>query len=229
MTQSPLDGQTIAIIGGTGSFGYGLAKRLAQRGKLVLIGSRTVPKAREMAKELVVPIGGLAAHGMSNIDAAKHASIVILTVPWDSQRKSVEEIQPYIKNKLVVSVTVPIDPVKYDQVCLPHDGSAAMALQTQLGPEARVISAFHSISANDLNSDKNFDYDLLVFGDNESDATVGVNMVNEIGFRGIWGGALVNSVAAEALTPVLIRIAKNYGLSTIGIKILGEPQKPKIA
>ncbi len=218
MTQSK---PTLAIIGGTGCLGSGLARRALAAGYSVVIGSRTAEKAAAAAQALQSSLGASAPRGAANADAARLGEVVIVTVPWSSQSEILDEIRPHVAGKLVIDTTVPLVPPKVSRVQLPREGSAALAAQRKLGGTARVVSAFHNVAAQKLQSDEPIDCDVLVFGDEAQDRQVVVTLAEDMGLRGLHAGPLVNSAAAEALTSVLIGINRTYKVTGAGIVITG--------
>ncbi|MCL4765036.1 MAG: NADPH-dependent F420 reductase [Hyphomicrobiaceae bacterium] len=215
------DRPTIAIIGGTGALGSGLARRLAGAGYAVVIGSRTAEKAEVAADKLTVPPGARRPRGETNARAAEAAEILIVTVPFATQAQVLEEIRPRAAGKLVIDTTVPLVPPKVARAQLPPQGSAAVAAREQLGEGVRVVSAFHNVAAHKLQADAEIDCDVLVFGDDPQDRAVAIEIVAAAGLRGLHGGPLVNSAAAEALTSVLIGINRAYKVDGAGIRITG--------
>jgi 8-hydroxy-5-deazaflavin:NADPH oxidoreductase len=210
---------TIAIVGGTGLLGSGLARRLALAGYPVLIGSRAADKAQAAAAELASV--GASVRGASNAEAAKAGALVIITVPWQSQAAILDDIRPHVAGKLVIDTTVPLVPPKIARVQLPAEQSAALAAQRRLGPEVRVTAAFHTIAARKLQRDEPIDGDVLVFGDDVADREIVIGLVRAVGMRGLHAGPLVNAVAAEALTSVLIGINRAYKVDGAAIRITG--------
>ncbi|MFO1188180.1 MAG: NADPH-dependent F420 reductase [Alphaproteobacteria bacterium] len=209
---------SIAVIGGTGDLGSGLAGRFARAGYPVIIGSRSAEKAVAAAKELA----GGKARGMANADAAAAAEVVVLAVPFGSHDGTLGEIAPGVAGKLVIDTTVPLVPPKVGTVQLPKEGCAAVRAQARLGGGVTVVSAFHNVSAHKLGGDAPIDCDVLVFGDSREARDRVVGMVDAIGLRGIHGGPLANSAAAEALTSVLITINRLYKVDGAGIRITGK-------
>jgi NADPH-dependent F420 reductase len=203
---------TLAIIGGTGALGSGLARRWAAAGYAVIIGSRDADKADASARTLG------AARGAANADAASAGDIVVLTVPWASHAAILDEIKPHVAGKIVIDTTVPLVPPK---VALPPETSAAVAAQMRLGGTARVVAAFHSIAAKKLQTDEALDCDVLVCGDDPSDREAVIALAAAAGLRGVHAGPLVNAVAAEALTSVLIGINRHYKVPGAGLRITG--------
>jgi 8-hydroxy-5-deazaflavin:NADPH oxidoreductase len=217
-----MPGETIAVIGGTGKLGTAIARRLAKAGRKVIIGSRSAQSAERAAAEV-----GLGLTGLANADAAIAGSILIVTVPFAAQEQTLAEIAPHVAGKIVVDTTVPLVPPKVMRVQLPPEGSAAQRAQKLLGPGVRVVSAFHNVAAHKLATDQDIDCDVLVFGDDKSARAEVVALVAQTGLRGIHGGALANSAAAEAMTSVLIFINKTYQVDGAGVLITGQLAAPE--
>jgi len=214
MNYTSTQSETIAVLGGTGNLGSAIARRLAKAGRRVLIGSRKAEGAEKAAAEL-----GFGLIGKQNDDAAREADILILTVPFAAQEATLRDIAPYAKGKLVVDTTVPLMPPKVMRVQLPDEGCAAMRARTLLGEDVTLVSGFHNVAAHKLITDEAIDCDVLVFGDEKAARDRVVALAEEMGLRGIHGGALVNSAAAEAMTSVLIFINKHYGADGAGISL----------
>jgi 8-hydroxy-5-deazaflavin:NADPH oxidoreductase len=207
---------TIAILGGTGDLGSGLAKRWIVAGYSVIIGSRSADKARSFAKEL-----GGSARGDDNFGAARSADIVVLAVPFASHEATLLEVKSAVQGKIVVDAAVPLVPPKVSVVQLPAEGSAAQIAQKLLGDGVRVVSAFHNVGAAKLHAGGRADCDVLVFGNDKESREIVIGLANEVGNCGIDGGLLANSAAAEALTSVLIGINRRYKVPGAGIRITG--------
>jgi NADPH-dependent F420 reductase len=218
---------TIAVLGGAGKEGSGLALRWAHVGYPVVIGSRDAARASEAAAEINTALGREAARGTDNLSAAQAAEIVVLTVPFSAQRATVESVRDALKGKILIDVTVPLVPPKVSRVQLPDGGSAVEAIQKLLGPDTRVVSAFQNISAHHLKDlDHSIDCDVLVCADDKATGDQVVAMAKEIGL-GAWNaGVLANSVVSEALTSVLITLNQRYKVPGSGIRITGIPQQP---
>ena len=206
----------IAILGGTGDLGSGLAKRWIAAGYSVIIGSRSADKARSFAKEL-----GGSARGDDNFGAARAADIVVLAVPFASHEATLLEVKSAVQGKIVVDAAVPLVPPKVSVVQLPAEGSAAQIAQKLLGDGVRVVSAFNNVGATKLHAGGRADCDVLVFGNDKESRDIVIGLANEIGNCGIDGGVLANSAAAEALTSVLIGINRRYKVPGAGIRITG--------
>lgn len=206
----------IAVIGGTGKLGAALARRWARSGLDVVIGSRSAESACTKAAEL-----GFGLSGARNADAAAGADIVVITVPFAAQESTLAEIAPHVRGKLVVDTTVPLVPPKVTRVQLPAEGSAAARAQALLGHGVSLTSAFHSVAAHKLATDEAVDCDVLVFGDEKDARATVIELARHARLRGLHGGPLVNSAAAEALTSVLIFMNRAYGLEGAGVRITG--------
>lgn len=215
---------TVAVLGGAGKEGSGLALRWANAGYPIVIGSRAAERAAEAADEINATLRRAAASGASNLDAARQAEIVVLTVPYAAQRSTVEDVRSALGGKILIDVTVPLVPPKVSRVQLPEGGSAVEAIQKLLGPDVKVVSAFQNISAHHLkNLDHEIDCDVLVCADDRETGDKVVAMTREIGL-GAWNaGVLANSVVAEALTSVLIALNQRYKAPGSGIRITGLP------
>lgn len=217
--------QSIAVIGGTGQLGAAIARRLAKAGKSIIIGSRDPVKAEAAARQLGAELGCEVAFG-GNVAAAGAADVVILTVPFASQRMTLEDIRSSVAGKIVIDTTVPLMPPKVMRVQLPPEGSAAQRAQEILGDEVRVVSAFHNVAAHKLITDALVECDVLVFGDDKAAREVAVGLVDACGLRGLHGGVLANSAAAEAMTSVLIFLNKSYAVDGAGVRITGQLTVP---
>lgn len=214
----------LAVIGGSGAEGSGLAVRWAKAGHKVLIGSRTADKAQAAAEKLNALIGGSAIEGLDNLTAATRAEIVVLTVPYAGQLATLRDIKGALAGKILVDVTVPLVPPRVARVQLPAGGSAVEIAQKELGPEVRVVSAFQNVSAHHLmDLAHSVDCDVLVAGDDKDAREVVVGLVAALGMRGLHVGALANSAAAEALTSLLVFMNRHYKSPGTGIRITGIP------
>lgn len=207
---------TIAILGGTGDLGSGLAKCWVAAGYAVVIGSRSVEKAQAFAAEL-----GDNASGKSNVEAAKTADVVVLAIPFASHEASLREVKDIVQGKIFVDAAVPLVPPKVSTVQLPAEGSAAQIAQNLLGDGVRVVSAFHNVGASKLHNGGRADCDVLVFSNDKEARDIVIALADIIATRGIDGGVLANSAAAEALTSVLIGINRKYKVPGAGIRITG--------
>ena len=216
---------SIALIGGTGALGAAIARRLAKAGESVILGSRDPAKAAAAASALQAETGR-PVQGLGNAEAAAAASIIIVTVPFASQETTLAEIASGCRGKIVVDTTVPLMPPKVMRVQLPLEGSAAVRAQKLHGEGVTVVSAFHNVAAHKLATDAIVECDVLVFGDERAAREQVLRLVAQCGLRGLHGGALVNSAAAEALTSVLIFLNKTYAVDGAGVRITGQLTPP---
>ena len=216
----PPSDDVIAVVGGTGDLGNALARRLARSGRNVIIGSRTAERAVAAADALSAELG-TKVKGDSNVAAVRDASVVLVTVPYAAQSGTLLEIRDFVRGKIVIDTTVPLVPPKVMRVQLPAEGCAAVIAQRILGSEVRVVSAFHNVASRKLAADGAVDCDVIVFGDDKAAREIAVELVTQCGLRGLHGGALANSAAAEALTSVLIFMNKTYAVEGAGIRITG--------
>ena len=213
---------SVAGVGGTGEQGRGLALRWSAAGYDVTIGSRASARARAEVEKLNRLHSNISLSSDDNKGAARGADIIVLTVPFKFQLSTVEDIATCLDGKILVDVTVPLVPPKVARVQLPAAGSAVVNVQRILGENVRVVSAFQNVSAHHLNDlDHKIKCDVLVCGDDVEARQETIKLVAAAGMRGIHGGPLVNSVAAEALTSVLIGINRRYKIPGAGIIITG--------
>jgi 8-hydroxy-5-deazaflavin:NADPH oxidoreductase len=208
----------IAILGGTGDLGSGLAKLWLAAGYPVVIGSRSAEKAQAFAADL-----GANATGKDNVEAARAADVVVLAVPFANHESSLLEIKDAVQGKIVVDAAVPLVPPKVSTVQLPREGSAAQIAQNLLGVGVRVVSAFHNVGASKLHQGNRAECDVLVFSNDKEARELVMGLADVVASRGVDGGVLANSAAAEALTSVLIGINRKYKVPGAGIRITGLP------
>lgn len=214
--------ETIAILGGTGDLGTGLAIRWAKAGHEIIIGSRTQDKADAAVAELKKISPKTAARAMVNPDAAAAGDIVVLTVPFEHQLSTLESVKAGLAGKILIDVTVPLMPPKVGTVQLPKEGSAGKRAQDFLGEGVHVVTAFQNIAAHLLQQDVVIECDVLVAGNKKDARDKVVELVEEAGMRGFHAGPIENSAAAEALTSILIQINRRHDISHSGIKIVGQ-------
>jgi NADPH-dependent F420 reductase len=213
---------SIAVLGGTGAQGMGLALRLAAAGHAVTIGSRQADRALAAAAQSRDRLSGRTVAGADNRSAAGSAEIVFLTVPYAAELATVEEVRDLLDGKILVDATVPLVPPKVSVVQLPDGESAVAAVQRHLGDKVRVVSAFQNVSAQHLaDLEHEVDCDVLICGDDQAAREIVVGLCEDIGLRGILAGPIRNSVAAEALTSVLIAINRRYKVPGAGIRLTG--------
>lgn len=214
--------KTLAILGGTGKEGAGLAMRWARSGYQVVIGSREESKAKTRAAEMNAELGGDYLQGMANSAAAAIADIVILSVPYSAHKPTLQSVREDCRGKILVDLTVPLRPPEIMAVNLPAGGAAALEAQAILGHGVTVVAAFQNVSAVKLRQlDRNVDCDVLVCADSEAAKAEASALVAAAGMRAIDAGPLKNAVAAESLTPILLHINRVYKVKGVGIRITG--------
>ena len=220
---APLIG-TIAILGGTGKEGKGLAYRWAKAGYRVLIGSRQEEKALVVAEELRAMLNGSELiKGMTNELAAGQADLVVITVPYAAHKAMCEQMREYVQGKIVIDVTVPLVPPKVTKVQMPPAGSATQEAQQIFGEGVQVIAAFQNISYEHLLHDEETNCDVLVCGGNKASRQVVLKLVAAAGLVGWDAGVIENSVVVEGMTSILIGLNKQFGIQSAGIRITGIP------
>ena len=213
---------SVAVVGGTGEQGRGLALRWSAAGYDVTIGSRASARASAEVEKLNRLHSNISLSSDDNKGAAGGADIIVLTVPFKFQQSTVEDIATCLDGKILVDVTVPLVPPRVARVQLPEAGSAVVNVQRILGDNVRVVSAFQNVSAHHLNDlNQKIKCDVLVCGDDAEAREETIKLVTAAGMRGVHGGPLVNSVVAEALTSVLIGINRRYKIPGAGIIITG--------
>ena len=212
----------IAILGGTGAQGSALALRWANAGYSIVIGSRSLQKATQVCKRISIEVENANVSFENNLVAAEKGDVVVLCVPYASQRSTVESVRTALDGKVLIDATVPLVPPKVARVQLPDGGSAVAQIQTMLGDSVRVVSAFQNVASHVLDQlSSTVECDVLVCGnDIEARETV-IKLAAAIGVRAVHAGPIVNSAAAEALTSVLISINSRYKISGAGIRITG--------
>lgn len=216
----------IAVIGGTGKEGKGLALRWANAGYGIIIGSRDAARAAAAAAELNAAIGQSNVHGLSNADAAREADLVVLSVPYEAHAATLDMIAESTQGKILVDVTAPLDPENKKKALRVPEGSAAQAAQQRLGPNVRVVAAFQNISYThlaDLHGE--LGCDVLVCGNDKEAKKQVIELAKAAGMAAFDAGPIENAVVAEGLTAVLININIAFKIKHAGIRITGVPQQ----
>lgn len=217
---------TIAVLGGTGKVGKGLAYRWAKTGYQVLIGSRSSERAVTAASEIMELLeGSSSVVGATNLEAAQQADIVVLTVPYSAHRETLESVKDALKGKLLIDATVPLVRPKITKVQMPAAGSAAQEAKEILGENVQVTAAFQNISHELLFDEEDINSDVLVTGTSKEARNETLTLVEAAGLTGWDAGPIENSVVLEGLASVLININKRYGSTHAGIKITGVYKK----
>jgi NADPH-dependent F420 reductase len=210
-----VSGRVVAVLGGTGPQGRGLARRLAQAGHRLVIGSRSTERGQSAAETLSVDIGAApgAVTGDDNSGAAAAGEIVIVAVPWEGHGELLESLREELRGKIVVDCVNPLGFDKQGAYALDvPEGSAAQQAAAIL-PDSTVVAAFHHVSAVLLEDPEvsSFDLDVLVLGeDREATDLVQALAASIPGMRGVYAGRLRNAAQVEAFTANLISINRRY-------------------
>jgi NADPH-dependent F420 reductase len=207
-----LEGRTVAVLGGTGPLGRGLARRFAAGGLRVVIGSRDAIRASTTAAELQEHVDGDLS-GADNVTAAEAGDLVVVAVPWDGHEALLKELGPSLSGKVVVDCVNPLGFDKQGPYVLPVPEGSATQQAAVLLPDSTVVGAFHHVSAVTLEDPavSSIDMDVLVLGD-DREATDMVRALAEVipGVRGVYGGRLRNAYQVEGMTANLIAINRRY-------------------
>ncbi len=219
--------QVVAVVGGTGAEGSGLALRFAKAGLRVLIGSRNLDRAQAAAKEIAAQAGAREITGHTNSDAVSKAAIVILTVPLSAQVETLKSIRTnFQSDAILVDATVPLEIAiggRVSRTITLWDGSAAQQAARLAPPGVAVVSTFHLLGAEALKGlNHPVDCDALICGDN-ADAKATVSRIAETipGVRAIDAGPLENARYVESSAALLIALNLKHKVSHSGLRITG--------
>lgn len=209
----------IAILGGTGREGTGLALRWANAGYTVLIGSRSPERAEQTARAINAQLGSEHVRGLTNAAAAQAADLAVLTVPPEAQLPTLASVQSALAGKVLVDATAQVD-AKNPRP--PAGPAAARAAQEVLGPTVRVVAAFQNVPAFALKKlGQALPSDVLVCGDEPEAKQQVIALAGAIGLQAYDAGPLDNAIVVEGLTALMISLNKRYQSKTAGIKISG--------
>lgn len=211
---------TIAILGGTGNEGPGLALRWARVGYPIVIGSRKLEKARDTAARLNEELGIESICGLENADAAKEAEICVLTVVATAHQAALKSLKDALQGKILVDATARVD---FRDPTPPSPPSAARIAQEILGPDVRVVAAFQNVPAHALKQDLDqpVQTDVLVLSDDAEAADRVVQLAQDGGMRAYYAGGLDDAIVAEGLTAILINLNKIHNVRTASIGVRG--------
>jgi NADPH-dependent F420 reductase len=214
---------TLAILGGTGKEGPGLALRWASAGYPIIIGSRQLEKAAATAAELNARLGIDSIRGLENGPAARLADLCILTVVQAAHQAALEGLKDDLQGKILVDATARVD---FRDPRPPAPPAAARLAQEILGPGVRVVAAFQNVPAHALkkNLGQSLDTDVLVCSDDLPAAEQVIQLAEAGGMRGYYAGGLDNAVVVEGLTSILISLNARYGIKTASIGVTGIPE-----
>lgn len=210
----------IAILGGTGKEGPGLALRWAHAGYRIIIGSRQLEKAQATADELNSSLGLETISGMENAEAAHQADICVLTVVFTAHADALRGLRGDLQGKILVDATARVD---FRDPKPPAPPAAARIAQEILGPGVRVVAAFQNVPAHTLKKGlgQPIDTDVLVCADDPQAAHEVILLAKAGGMRAFFAGGLDNAVVVEGLTSIVIGLNKQYGVKTASICITG--------
>jgi 8-hydroxy-5-deazaflavin:NADPH oxidoreductase len=209
----------IAVVGGTGREGRGLALRWARAGHRVTLGSRDAAKAAERARELSTEAHPI--EGGANEWAVERSELVVLCVPYAAHAETLRALKRSLAGRVLIDITVPLVPPRVTRVQLPAGHAAALEAQELLGAETPVVAALHHVSSVHLGDpDHALESDVLVCSDVDAARAQAIALIGDLGVRALDAGPLVNAIALESLTPVLLHLNKRYKVNA-GLKILG--------
>ncbi len=210
----------IAILGGTGKEGPGLALRWANAGYGIIIGSRQEEKAQRVAKEINEKLSIGSIQGMENREAAQNANICVLTVVYTAHETILQDLKDVLQGKILVDTTARVD---FRNPEPPSEPSAARTAQEILGPGVKVVAAFQNVPAHALRQNINdpLEMDVLVFSDDEESADEVIKLAEGGSMRAFYAGGLDRAIVAEGLSALLIDMNKRFESTTGGIRITG--------
>ena len=215
-----MDKPTIAILGGTGPEGAGLALRWGAAGYPIIIGSRDATRAAMTAHEVRDKVAGSNISGAVNREAAEQAQIVVLSVPFEGQSRILADVAPALQGKLLITAVVPLDPQAKRRAPNWPDGPAAVQAQKQVGEGVKVVAAFQNVGAHQLQDpNTEVDCDVLVCGDDRAAKDQVVALAHAGGMRAWDAGPLANALVVEGMTALLININIRYKSKGAGIRI----------
>ena len=209
----------IAVLGGTGNEGPGLAMRWARSGYKVIIGSRQKEKAEITAVELNEKLGIDTVTGLQNEDAARTADINVLTVLAKAHQAAVTGLKDALQGKILVDATARLS---FPDLAPPDPPSAAEISQEILGPGVRVVAAFQNVPAHALRKlDQPVPTTVLICADDEDAAEQVVSLAQDAGMKAYYAGKLANAITVEGVTSILINLNKRYKVKDASIEITG--------
>ena len=209
----------IAVIGGTGAMGKGIAYRLLKAGYQVTIGTRNPDSSSDVIQQLQEKVATDRLQVATNSEAATNADLVFVTVPFAHQEATLRDIAPRVSAKVVIDATVALNPPRVNTVHLRNGESAGMAAQQTLGDSVKLVSAFQNVAAASLLKEDNNHCDVLVTGNDRESCDLVCRLIGDMGFTAFYAGAIQNSIAVEAMTSVLIQINRHYGVPGAGLQI----------
>lgn len=221
----------IAILGGTGDLGKGLALRWA-RSYEIIVGSRSAEKAQRLAEEYEREAkafwGKSNIRGLENERAVQEAEAVVISIPYEYVPNYLEKVGPFFKEgQVVISPIVPFEKKDGAFVYTPYEEELSAAEFIARRIKSPVVSAFHTVPAKELAKlGKALDYDVLLASDDEEAARKVADLVSEIeNLRPLYAGPLHLSYHIEALLPVILNVGMRNGIKSPSIKVVGIPKK----
>jgi 8-hydroxy-5-deazaflavin:NADPH oxidoreductase len=209
----------VAILGGTGKEGSGLALRWARAGYPLIIGSRQAERAVQAAKELTEKVPAAQVRGVDNAEAARAGDIVVLTVPHAAQISTLEGVKDELNGKILVDATARVD---WRKPRPPEGKAAARMAQELLGPNVRVVAAFQNIPATALmRPEQQLESDVLVCGDDPDARAEVVRLAQAAGMEAYEAGGLDNAIVVEGLTALILSMNKRYKSNVCGVRVTG--------
>jgi len=217
----------IAIIGGTGPEGSGLALRWARAGESIVIGSRDASRAQAAAAQIAAKAGALGSvEGLENSQAVKMCDVLVLTVPFSGQAELLKQLKPSFRpGTVLIDATVPLAAAvggRPTRMLGVWQGSAAEQAAEIVGKNVTVAAAFHSLSATVLDGDHDVDCDVIVCSDDDRARAVASELAVKIpGVRAVDGGKLENARIVEAITALLVTLNIRHKVHGAGLRITG--------
>lgn len=211
----------VGVVGGTGREGFALGVRWAAAGLSVVLGSRVRERGVEAARRAAgLDLRG-AVSGGTNREAAEGAALVVLAVPFHAHEEVLPEIEPLVRGKVVVDTTVSLMSVDPPQLSLPPEGSAAQRVQAML-PHARVVAAFHTVSAHKLAQlGRELEEDTLVCGDDPLAKRQVARLAEAVGLRPVDAGGLDQASTLERLAALVVGLNRRYRRKAVGVRFVG--------
>jgi NADPH-dependent F420 reductase len=211
---------TIAILGGTGKEGPGLALRWAYNGYEILIGSRQAEKAETTAADLNEKLGKNVVAGFTNDEAARRADISVLTVQYSAHQPALNGLVDALQGKILVDATARVD---FRDPRPPEAPSAGRIAQNILGPGVKVVAALQTVPAHALrtNLGQQLDFDVLVCADDIPAGEAVMKLIEDCDMRAFYAGHLDNALVVEGLPALLISLNKHYKIKTASVRVTG--------
>ncbi len=212
----------IAILGGTGKEGAGLALRWARANHHIFIGSRSEERAWDRARELARLVPGGAFDGRTNETACREGDLVVVAVPHAGHRSLLNDLRPATAGKILLDTVVPLDFAGPRLYAPPPEGSAAEEAQAVLGPATRVVAGLHSLAAHELsNVDHTLDADVLLCGNDADAKALAAGVIEQLGVRCLDAGPLSMAGVLEGLTALMVRLNRRYRSKSAALRITG--------